>query len=103
MIGIFVLSFQGPDGGLTFPMNGTSLYWFDRLLFKGNGVINIGASFGRSFKLGLTVAILTVIISVSAGMAFRKRFFAQGLLFYIAIASLIVPSIITSLGIALEF
>ena len=25
---IVILSFQGPDGGLTFPMNGVSLHWF---------------------------------------------------------------------------
>ena len=28
MSAIFVLSFQGPTGGLTFPMNGVSLRWF---------------------------------------------------------------------------
>ena len=31
MIVIFILSFQGPTGGLTFPMNGVSLHWFERL------------------------------------------------------------------------
>ena len=31
MIVIFILSFQGPDGGLTFPLNGLSLHWFERL------------------------------------------------------------------------
>jgi len=103
MFAIFVLSFQGPDGGLTFPMNGVSTYWFYHLFVIGTGVINIGDSFVRSLKLGLTVAILTVVISVCAGMAFRKRFYGQTIVFYIAIASLIVPSIITSLGIALEF
>jgi len=103
MFAIFVLSFQGPDGGLTFPMNGVSTYWFSHLFFTGTGVIDIGVSFVRSLKLGFTVAILTVVISVSAGMAFRKRFYGQTIVFYIAIASLIVPSIITSLGIALEF
>ncbi|MDR3374293.1 MAG: ABC transporter permease, partial [Ancalomicrobiaceae bacterium] len=103
MFAIFVLSFQGPDGGLTFPMNGFSLHWFYRLFVTGTGVIDIGTSFGRSARLGLVVALLTVVISVSAGMAFRKRFVGQAVVFYMAIASLIVPSIITSLGIALEF
>ena len=28
---IFVLSFQGPEGGLTFPMRGWSLHWFRQL------------------------------------------------------------------------
>ena len=27
MIAIYVLSFQGPQGGLTFPMNGVSTFW----------------------------------------------------------------------------
>ena len=47
--------------------------------------------------------ILTVVLSVSAGMAFRRSFRGATILFYVAIASLIMPSIITSLGIALEF
>jgi putative spermidine/putrescine transport system permease protein len=102
MIAIYILSFQGPQGGLTFPMNGVSLTWFAKL-WQGNGIIDIGASFTRSLGLGVTVMVLTVVISVSAGMAFRRRFAGQALLFYVAIASLIVPSLITSLGIALEF
>ena len=28
MITIVVLSFQGPDGGLTFPMRGWSMHWY---------------------------------------------------------------------------
>jgi putative spermidine/putrescine transport system permease protein len=102
MITIFILSFQGPNGGLTFPLNGVSVHWFEKL-FAGGGAVNIGAAFQRSLELGIVVMLLTVAISVSAGLAFRRRFFGQSLLFYLAIASLIVPSIITSLGIALEF
>ncbi len=33
---ILVLSFQGPQGGLTFPMNGVSTFWFSRL-WAGSG------------------------------------------------------------------
>ena len=102
MIAIFMLSFQGPQGGLTFPMNGVSFHWFAKL-FSGNGIVDIGSAFKRSLSLGLIVMILTVIISVAAGLAFRKKFWGAGALFYVAIASLIVPSIVTSLGIALEF
>src|SRR6266487_6567531 len=102
MIAIYILSFQGPDGGLTFPMNGVSLVWFSKV-FAGAGIVDIGAAFKRSLKLGLVVMILTVVLSVSAGMAFRKSFRGASILFYTAIASLIMPSIITSLGIALEF
>lgn len=99
---IFVLSFQGPQGGLTFPMNGVSTFWFGKL-WDGMGVVDIGAAFWRSLKLGLVVMVLTMAFSVSAGLAFRRRFPGQSALFYTAIASLIMPSIVVSLGIALEF
>ena len=42
-------------------------------------------------------------MSLMAGLAFRRRFRGSSALFYTAIASLIMPSIVVSLGIALEF
>ena len=99
---IILLSFQGPSGGLTFPLNGFSFYWFGEL-WRGSGLVDIGASFRRSIGLGIFVMVLTVILSVSAGLAFRKKFLGSDLLFYTTIASLIVPSIVLSLGVALEF
>ena len=102
MIAIFVLSFQGPSGGLTFPMNGVSLHWFAKLA-EGNGIVDLGSAFRRSLSLGLVVMVLTVVLSVAAGLSFRKKFKGSSILFYTAVASLIVPSIVTSLGIALEF
>ncbi len=102
MFAIFILSFQGPSGGLTFPMNGVSLHWFEKL-YAGNGIVDLGSAFKRSLYLGLTVMIITVVLSVSSGLAFRKKFKGSSILFYAAVASLIVPSIVTSLGIALEF
>src|SRR5215470_13093240 len=102
MITIFILSFQGPDGGLTFPMNGVSLRWFAKL-WEGLGVVDIWAAFRRSFRLGLVVMLLTVVLSLAAGLAYRKRFVGSNVLFYVVVASLIVPSIVVSLGIGLEF
>jgi putative spermidine/putrescine transport system permease protein len=72
MIAIYILSFQGPDGGLTFPMNGVSLVWFSKV-FSGAGIVDIGAAFKRSLALGLVVMILTVVPSVSAGIALEFR------------------------------
>ena len=99
---ITILSFQGPEGGLTFPMNGVSLHWF-RNLFEQQAVGDFGGSFRRSIALGLTVMVLTVLFSLLAGFAFRRRFPGSGALFYLAVASLIVPSILVSLGIGLLF
>lgn len=102
VITIFVLSFQGPEGGLTFPMRGLSLHWYEEL-FKGLGVVDIGAAVQRSLALGAVVMALTVLISLTAGLAFRKGFKGSGVLFYSSVASLIMPSIIISLGIGLQF
>ena len=43
MATIFILSFQGPEGGLTFPLQGLSLHWFHKLA-QGLGVVDIGAA-----------------------------------------------------------
>jgi putative spermidine/putrescine transport system permease protein len=99
---IVVLSFQGPEGGLTFPLRGLSLHWFGELA-QGLGVVDIGAALRRSMGLGLAVMALTIVLSVMAGLAFRRRLPGATLLFYVVVASLIMPSIIVSLGIGLEF
>ncbi|MDO6485792.1 ABC transporter permease [Shimia thalassica] len=99
---IGILSFQGPQGGLTFPMNGVSFHWF-RDLFQEQAVGDIWGSFRRSFALGLMVMITTVVVSVLGGLAFRKRFQGSTVLFYLAIASLVIPSILISLGVGLIF
>lgn len=102
MLVIVVLSFQGPEGGLTFPMRGWSLHWFQKLA-DGLGSVDIGSALGRSLGLGLTVMALTVVFSVLAGLAFRKKLSGGSVLFFVVVASLIMPSIIVSLGIGLEF
>lgn len=102
MFVIFVLSFQGPEGGLTFPLRGLSLHWF-RQLAEGLGTVDIGAAFTRSLMLGVVVMAFTVVLSVLAGLAFRKKLRGGNALFYVTVASLIMPSIIVSLGIGLQF
>nr|WP_319514567.1 ABC transporter permease [uncultured Cohaesibacter sp.] len=99
---VFILSFQGPNGGLTFPLNGVSLHWFANL-FETQAVGDFGGSFSRSFALGLMVMVVTVVVSLLAGLAFRRKFKGATALFYLAIASLVVPSIIISLGIGVVF
>jgi putative spermidine/putrescine transport system permease protein len=102
MLVIVVLSFQGPEGGLTFPMRGWSLHWFYKLA-EGLGVVDIGAAIYRSLGLGLVVMVLTIVLSVLTGLAFRKQLRGGNILFFTVVASLIMPSIIVSLGIGLEF
>jgi putative spermidine/putrescine transport system permease protein len=102
MFAIYILSFQGPSGGLTFPMNGFSFDWFAALLGQQR-TGDIRGAFGRSIALAFIVLTLTVIFSVLAGVAFRRRFFGASFVFYMAIASLIMPGLLISLGIGLMF
>jgi len=99
---IVILSFQGPSGGLTFPMNGTSVHWFANL-FQQQAVGDFGGSFSRSLRLGLMVMVTTTVIALLAGLAFRRRFVGATPLFYLTVSSLVVPSILVSLGIGVSF
>ena len=99
---IYLLSFQGPDGGVTFPMVGHSVFWFEDILRPGQ-MANIPVSFSRSISLAVVVSLLTVVISVAAGLGFRRRFPGSGVLFYLAIASLVMPSLLVGFGIGLGF
>jgi putative spermidine/putrescine transport system permease protein len=101
-ITIAILSFQGPGGGLTFPMRGVSLNWFHEL-FQQQAVGDIWGSFRRSFALGLMVMVTTVVVSVMGGLAFRRKFRGSGILFYLVITALVIPSILVSLGVGLVF
>jgi putative spermidine/putrescine transport system permease protein len=99
---IVLLSFQGPEGGLVFPMNGVSLHWFAEL-FEPQSIGDIWGSFNRSLGLGLMVMVATVLFSFLAGLAYRRRFKGSTLLLYLVIASLVMPSIVVSLGIGALF
>src|ERR1700753_3645404 len=90
MLVVYVLSFQGPDGGVTFPMVGTSTIWFENIVKPGQ-MANIPVSFGRSIGLAAGVSVLTVVFAVSAGLGFRRNFRGSGVLFYLAVASLVMP------------
>ena len=72
-------------------------------VFRTQSIGDIHGSFGRSIKLGLLVMLLTVVISFLAGLAFRRGFLGSGLLFYVVVASLIMPSVVVSLGIGSLF
>jgi putative spermidine/putrescine transport system permease protein len=99
---IVVLAFQGPEGGLVFPMNGVSLHWFGEL-FRPQSIGDIWGAFDRSIRLGTIVMVTTVLISLLAGLAYRCRFPGATVLFYIVVASLVMPSIVVSLGIGAMF
>ncbi len=100
MTAIYVLSFQGPTGGLTFPMRGFSLHWFGAL-FGQERTGDFAGSFQRSLILAFVATVLTLLISLAAGLAFRRRFVGSTLIFYMAVASLVMPGVFVGLGIAI--
>ena len=99
---IVLLSFQGPTGGLTFPMQGTSIHWFKEVI-DPTYIGDFRWPFGRSVILALLVMALTILISFLAGLAYRKSFKGNIVLFYLVVACLIAPSFLVSLGIGLGF
>ena len=102
MLVIYVLSFQGPDGGLTFPLRGVSTHWFHELVVPGRSG-DISGSFIRSVELAAVVSIVTVLMCVAAGLGFRRRFLGSGVVFYMAIASLVMPGLFVGLGVSLIY
>src|SRR5438552_7952458 len=63
MLVMYLLSFQGPNGGVTFPMVGISTVWFDDILRPGQ-MANIPVAFERSIALASVVSLVTVVVSV---------------------------------------
>ena len=64
---------------------------------------DIPVSFSRSLALAAVVSLATVVMSVAAGLAFRRNFAGAGLVFYLAVASLVMPSLLVGFGIGLGF
>ena len=100
MICIYILSFQDVRGGLVFPMKGLSLHWFVDL-FTQVRTGDVKGSFDRSVKLAIIVTIITVVVSFLAGLAFRRHFHGDGVVFYLMIGSLVAPGLVLSIGIGL--
>jgi putative spermidine/putrescine transport system permease protein len=98
---VYILSFQGPDGGMSFPMQGWSLHWFKVLFEGGQGVGDMHNAFVRSMKLAGIVAVLTMLFGLGAGMSYRHRYLGSNFIFYSAIASMVMPGVFVGFGIAL--
>lgn len=99
MFAMFILSFQGPRGGTSFPMRGWSLHWWNQLL-EPSTVGDMQGSMGRSIVLALMVMVITAVLSTMLAMAFRKPFRFSDALFYTILAGLMVPGVLLSLGLA---
>ena len=105
-----ILSFQGPRGGHTFPLRGTSTIWYWKLFHPGEltEYSDVGEFLGdylaaleRSLLLAFMTLIISTVFAMMAAQAFRRRFRGSNAVFYIWLLGLIVPGITVSLGMAL--
>ena len=99
MFAMFILSFQGPKGGTSFPMRGFSLHWWNQLI-QPSSVGDMQGALLRSLILAIIVMLITALFSTMLAMAFRKQFFGSNILFYTVMTGIMVPGILLSLGLA---
>ncbi len=103
MIAVLILSFQGPSAALVFPLRDPSLIWFDEL-FNPRRTGDIGR---RLLPLDAAGADRDGADGADLGDG-RLRLppalpRARASIFYMAIASLIVPGLVLSIGILVTF
>ena len=107
-----ILSFQGPRGGHTFPLRGTSTIWYWKLFHPGQVTeySDVGEFLGdylgalqRSLLLAILTMIISTVLGLMAAQAFRRRFRGSGVVFYLWLLGIIVPGITVSLGLSLVF
>lgn len=94
-----VLSFTGPEGGVTFPMHELSLHWYREFLADA-GADDFKPPMYRSLLLGLMCSITTAGVSLAAAQAMRSRFFGSNLYFYMILLGIMAPGILVGLGMA---
>lgn len=99
MIVMAALSFQGAQGAVTFPMRGLSLHWWEQLV-DGPRADSIRETATRSLELSAVAGIVVAILALTLSMGYRRRFRADGVLFYLVMLALMTPGILLSLGTA---
>jgi putative spermidine/putrescine transport system permease protein len=95
-----LLSFSGPDGGTTFPMNGVSLHWY-RELWDASPMSDFKPPMLRSLTLALACSATTALLAVAAAQATRGQFRGYGAFFYLVLLGIMAPGILVGFGIAL--
>jgi putative spermidine/putrescine transport system permease protein len=81
-----LLSFSGPTGGTTFPMNGMSLHWYQEL-WRASVMADFKPPLLRSVMLALACSATTIVLSVAAAQAMRGPFRGNGWFFYLMLSA----------------
>lgn len=101
-----ILSFQaGPEGGPQFPIIEWSTYWYRHLfgLTPPTRIapLPLGDALVRSLTLAFMTMVVSTVLGVMSAQAFRKRFRGAGAVFYLIVLGMMVPGVLTGLGISL--
>jgi putative spermidine/putrescine transport system permease protein len=99
-----ILSFTGPQGNMTFPLRNVGVYWWKYLFGLTEHLVadpvseQYGGSLFRSLIIALIVTVVSTILALTAAQAFRNRFRASGLVFYLFLLGIIAPGVTIGLG-----
>jgi putative spermidine/putrescine transport system permease protein len=74
-----IISFQGPQGGMTFPMQGVSLHWWGRLF--GERATELGPAIVRTLVVAVETGLIAAAFSVVIAFAYRRRLPGSRVLF----------------------
>ena len=105
---ILLLSFQGPQGGATFPITDPGTLWYRSLAdlsvitdhpdYLGQAVFDFKASIGNSLKLAVATALISTIVAMAAAQAMRSKFRGARLATYAILLGIVTPGLAVSLG-----
>jgi len=104
MVLMAILSFQGYYGGVTFPFKGPAgLNWWRSIFEARVGNIYTNATAIRtagegSLYISLAAGAIVALMAFSLSMAFRRRFRADGIAFYVIMLALMAPGFLLGLG-----
>lgn len=94
-----MLSFQGPQGSMTFPLKGLSLYWWQRLFTER--AAELGPAITRTLVVAVETGFIAAAFSLIIAFAYRRRALGARLLFPTVLLALMTPGILLGLGISL--
>ena len=99
-----VLSFQGSNGRLTFPLVSPGIDWYKSLFDSSAPFTQALAIKGASLTslyLALVTGAVVVVLALGLSMAFRRRFRGDSMLFLLILLCLMTPGFLLAFGTAL--
>lgn len=99
-----ILSFQAEQGGPQFPIIEWSTYWYQNLFGMtppSRGSFSVSDALFRSLALAFMTMVTSTVLGVLSAQAFRRHFRGSGVVFYLIVLGMMVPGVLTGLGLSL--